>query len=108
MAGMAVRESSRASDAPLRCDHCGRLVRPTEHTRTSYVVDYYSLHSGDGEICSIVGDDGQRGGTYVKLLSRFDVITCRDCYRRAAVQLERERRFHPESEPADEGTHDQR
>ena len=42
----------------LRCDHCGRPVRETQHTRTSYTVDYYTLYSGNGEVCSFTGEDG--------------------------------------------------
>lgn len=95
---MSPRELPRAAELPLRCDHCGRAVRETQHTRTSYAVDYYSVHSGHGEVCSFVGEDGQRGSTYVKLLDRFDVITCAQCYGQAAVQRERDCRFHPERE----------
>jgi len=88
-------------DAALRCDHCGRGVRETLHTRTSYRVDYYTLHSGHGELCTVAGDDRQHTFTYVRLLDRFDVITCSDCYRQAAIQTERDRRFQPEREPHD-------
>jgi hypothetical protein len=98
---MTDRETGRAEPA-LRCDHCGRPVRETQHTRTAYRVDYYSLYSGRGEVCPLIGDEGLRGGTYVRLLDRFDVVTCADCYSRRAVQEERERRFHPEREPDEE------
>ena len=84
-----------------RCDHCGRPVRSTQHTRNGYAVDYYSLHSGHGDVAAFSGDDRTRG-TYVKLRDRFDVITCADCYRRGPVQVERERRFHPERDDADD------
>jgi hypothetical protein len=97
---MPPRDPIRTVESALRCDHCGRVVRETQHTRTSYAVDYYSVHSGHGEICSFIGDDGQRGATYVKLLDRFDVISCVQCYGQAAVQAERERRFQPERESA--------
>ena len=97
---MSPRELARPIDPALRCDHCGRAVHETQHTRTSYTVDYYSLHSGHGEVCSFIGEDGQRGATYVRLLDRFDVVTCAQCYRRAAVQAERDRRFRPERVPA--------
>ncbi len=97
---MHPRELPRAVEPPLRCDHCGRAVRETQHTRTSYTVDYYSVHSGHGEVCSFVGEDGHRGSTYVKLLDRFDVITCVQCYGQTAIQVERDRRFHPEREAA--------
>ena len=97
---MCPRELVRSTEPALRCDHCGRAVSETQHTRTSYTVDYYSVHSGHGEVCSFIGEDGQRGGTYVKLLDRFDVVTCAQCYRHAAVQAERDRRFQPERAPA--------
>ena len=93
---MPPRELVRAVESGLRCDHCGRAVRETQHTRTSYTVDYYSVHSGTGEVCSFVGEDGQRGATYVKLLDRFDVVTCAQCYRQADVRAERDRHFQPE------------
>lgn len=90
-----------ALDPPLRCDHCGRPVHETLHTRTSYRVDYYTLHSGHGELCTTAADDRQHALTYVRLLDRFDVITCSDCYRQAAIQTERNRQFQPEREPHD-------
>jgi hypothetical protein len=90
----------------LRCDHCGRAVRETQHTRTSYTVDYYTLYSGNGEVCSFTGEDGMRGATYVKLLDRFDVITCAECYRQAAVQADLDRRFQPEREHSTEQQRD--
>jgi hypothetical protein len=86
------------AEPSLRCDHCGRAVGETQHTRSSYAVDYYSVHSGHGEVYSLVGEDGQRSATYVRLLDRFDVITCAQCYRQGAVQVERDRRFRPERE----------
>jgi hypothetical protein len=103
---MSPREVVRAIEPPLRCDHCGRAVRETQHTRTSYTVDYYSVHSGHGEVCSFIGEDGQRGATYVKLLDRFDVVTCAQCYRRSAVQAERDRHFQPERAAAGIGQED--
>jgi hypothetical protein len=93
---MPPREPLRAVEATLRCDHCGRVVRETQHTRTDYTVDYYSLYSGHGEISAFVGEDGQRIGSYVKLFDRFDVISCVDCYAQPTVQAELERRFRPE------------
>ena len=90
-------EWPRPPAVSLRCDHCGRSVRGTRHTRTTYEVDYYRLHSGRGERCRVAGDDG-RGLTYVKLLDQFELITCTQCYRRAEVRAVRERRFRPDAE----------
>jgi hypothetical protein len=80
----------------LRCDHCGRSVKETRHTRTSYTVDYYSLHTGAVETCSLVTDDGEHRLTFQRLLRPEEVITCVDCYRRADVQRDRELRFRAE------------
>ncbi|MGD9764104.1 MAG: hypothetical protein AB7V27_10350 [Candidatus Binatia bacterium] len=92
---MSSADIARGAAAALRCDHCGRAVRGTCHTRTTYQVDYYRLHSGRGELCSVLGDFG-RGLTYIRLLEQYDIITCAQCYGREEVQLLRERRFHPE------------
>ena len=81
---------------PLRCEHCGRSVRETQHTRTAYEVDYYSLHTGPVETCSLVLDDGERRVTFQKLLSAEQVITCVDCYARPDVQRARELRYRVE------------
>lgn len=80
----------------LRCDHCGRIVKETRHTRTAYTVDYYSLHTGPVETCSVVIDDGERRLTFQKLLSVEEVVTCVDCYGRTDVQRDRELRFRTE------------
>jgi hypothetical protein len=96
---MASRDASL--DPALRCDHCGRAVHETLHTRTSYRVDYYTLHSGHGELCTVAGDEHHHPLTYVRLVDRFDVITCADCYREGAVQAERDRQFQPEREPSE-------
>ncbi len=85
-----------------RCETCGRPVYATRHTRTDCRVDYYTLFSGHGEVTELAGDERTRGQTYVRLLDRFDVITCADCYQRPEVQAERERRFRPEREASAE------
>lgn len=79
----------------MRCDHCGRPVRGTQHTRTDYRVDFYTLHGGRGEVCALVGNYAQ-GGSYIRLLEPVQLISCVECYGRAAVQAERERCFRPE------------
>jgi hypothetical protein len=93
---MSTRDLPRPPEPTLRCDHCGRPVRETQHTQSAYHVDYYTVFSGNGELCALPGEDRQHGGTYVRLRDRFDVVTCAECYRRAPVQDERDRRFHPE------------
>jgi hypothetical protein len=93
---MPRRELEPAAEPLLRCDHCGRSVRETQHTRSSYTVDYYSVFGGAGEVCSFIGDDGQRGATYVKLLDPRQVTSCVQCYHQAAVQAERNHCFQPE------------
>jgi hypothetical protein len=60
------------------------------------MVDYYSLHTGPVETCSLMSEDGERRLTFQKLLSAEDVITCVDCYRSEDVQRDRELRFRTE------------
>ena len=92
---MVARDAS-SQVTSLRCEHCGRSVRETRHTRTAYEVDYYSLHTGPVETCSLVIDDGDRRVTFQKLLSAEEVITCVDCYARPEVQQARELRYRVE------------
>jgi len=93
---------SPVDSLPLRCDHCGRPVRPTQHTRTDYRVDYYALHGGNGEVCPIIGDYARPDTTYVRLIDRYDIVSCAECYPLPAVQAERERRLRPERGRAEE------
>ncbi len=53
---MHPREPERSPES-LHCDHCGRTVRETQHTRSAYTVDYYSVRGGDGELCSFIGEE---------------------------------------------------
>ena len=78
-----------------RCSHCGRSVEETQHTRTSYRVDYYELHTGDVEPVTVARDDGPPV-TILKLLSANEIVTCADCYREPGVRARRERLFRPE------------
>jgi hypothetical protein len=86
----------------LRCDHCGRPVRGTQHTRTDYRVDYYALHGGHGEVCALVGAAAHHDTTFVRLLDHYNVISCAQCYPLPVVQAERERCFRPEAELTEE------
>lgn len=88
--------ADRSAAPARRCHFCGRAVRPTQHTRTTYAVDYYALHGGRGERCELVGDYGHRAATYIRLLDHYEVITCAQCYAQPRVQAERERLFRPE------------
>lgn len=83
----------------LRCEHCGRVVRETRHTRTTYRVDYYRMHTGDTEAATISRSDRDEVIPYRKLIRLLDIITCADCYGRPAVRQERERLFRPERVP---------
>ena len=83
--------------APLRCNHCGRDVAGTTHTRTTYHVDYYALHTGEVEAVAVQrAADPERKVTVLRLVQPIDVYTCVDCFARPAVRAERERRFRPE------------
>jgi hypothetical protein len=93
-----VRDSSPAHRTNLRCEHCGRAVAETTHTRSDYRVDYYSLATGDVEPCTLTSEDGQYRITFQKLIRPFEMVTCVDCYRDPGVRRDRERRFRPEGE----------
>lgn len=98
---MAVSDVPEQRLAP-RCDHCGRAVQETCHTATSYLVDYYSLHTGEVEESSLTTESGARV-SFFKLLAPVEIITCATCYESAAVRREREQRFRPERSAAREG-----
>ena len=85
-----------------RCNHCGRVVHETVHTRSKCRVDYYELHTGQVEAALMRrGEDGPVQ-VYQRLLVPEQVVTCADCYRNPVIQDERERRFRPELfEPAE-------
>lgn len=81
----------------LRCSHCGRELAETMHTRASYRVDYYALHTGDVEPMTMAPtDESAPLVTFFKLLRPSDVLTCVDCYQQPQVRRERELLFRPE------------
>lgn len=81
----------------LRCHHCGREVGGTVHTRTSYRVDYYGLHTGDVEPTTMArSDDPSDVVTVMRLVRAVEVFTCIDCYRKPAVRRQRELLFRTE------------
>ncbi len=91
---MSVADDAKA---PLRCYHCGREVLQTMHTRSSYRIDYYSLHTGEVEPTTMARtDDPADVVTVMRLIRAIEIFTCADCYRRPAVRRERERLFRPE------------
>src|SRR5262245_42605851 len=94
---MAVTVHSKAA---LRCNHCGREVTETVHTRSSYRVDYYALHTGEVEPVTLPrADETAPLVTVFKLLRASEVVTCAECYRRPDVRAEREILFRPEAAP---------
>jgi len=81
----------------LRCAHCGREVFGTTHTRTTYHVDYYSLHTGDVEPVTIQRpEDAVPLITVLKLVRPTEVFTCVDCYRQTPIREQRDVLFRPE------------
>jgi hypothetical protein len=86
------------SKAALRCNHCGREVTETVHTRSSYRVDYYGLHTGEVEPVVVPrADETMPLVTVFKLLRPSEVVTCVACYQRPEVRAEREGLFRPEA-----------
>lgn len=97
--------SVEGSKGVLHCTHCGREVGETMHTRASYRVDYYSLHTGDVEPATVARrDDPTESMTVLRLIRPVDVFTCAECYRKPSIRDERELTFRPElaSAPAQE------
>jgi len=88
-----------------RCHHCGGEIAETVHTRTSYRVGYYSLHTGDVEPVELIReDDPSTAMTVLRLIRPYDVFTCARCYSDPAVRRARERLFRPELDAAAEQT----
>lgn len=92
-----------AGKVSLHCTHCGRPVGETIHTRSTYAVDYYALHTGVVEPMTIQRSDEPYGSlTVLKLIAPRTVVTCADCYRQPAIRDERDLLFRPERPAADE------
>jgi hypothetical protein len=89
--------SAEGSKGVLHCIHCGREVGETMHMRSSYRVDYYSLHTGDVEPATVARhDDPTESMTVLRLIRPVDVFTCVECYRKPSIRDERELTFRPE------------
>lgn len=71
-------------------------MHETRHTRTSYQVDFYALHTGDTEPVAVYDPRDGTTITVQRLVRPFDVFTCAECYPQPQVQAERERLFRPE------------
>jgi hypothetical protein len=97
-----VTDTHRAAAPRLRCDHCGRPVRETLHTRSSYRVDYYSMHTGPVEPSFFTRHDSDEAFAYLKLIAASEVVSCVDCYRDPRIREERERLFRPERATGEE------
>jgi len=71
------------------------------HTRSTYRVDYYALHTGEVEPTTMArSDDPTEAITVMRLVHAVEIFTCVDCYRQPSVRRERERLFRPELETA--------
>ncbi len=87
----------------LRCHHCGRELAETVHTRLSYRVDYYALHTGEVEPTTVArGEDLAELVTIMRLVRGIEIFTCIDCYRQPHVRRERDLLFRPEQASARE------
>lgn len=86
----SAQTSSPESPAGIRsCRHCGRDVNETVHTRASYVVDGYVLHTGPTDTTVVRRPDSDDVAfVYQRLLRPVTLVTCARCYadpeRRAA------------------------
>jgi hypothetical protein len=71
----------------MQCFHCGRNVRGTIHTRTSYEVDYYLLHTGQTQWEFFLNPKQDLPPfRYLKLTQPIDVLTCVQCYARPEIR----------------------
>ena len=82
MARAADRPSSDASAVPPgSCRHCGCAVAETLHTRASYVVGGFVLHTGPTEPAVVRrGDSDELALVYQRLLRPVTLVTCARCY----------------------------
>ena len=81
----------------LRCHHCNAPVHETVHTRTSYRVGYYDLHTGRVEPATRQLSEHAGPESYLRLVAPVHLVTCADCYARPAIQAEREALFYSEN-----------
>jgi len=73
------------------------------HTRSTYRVDYYALHTGDVEPTTMArSDDPADLVTVMRLVRAIEIFTCADCYRQPSVRRERELLFRTELQAPDE------
>jgi hypothetical protein len=87
-----------------RCHHCGREVAETMHTRSTYRVDYYALHTGEVEQTTMArSDDPADLMTVMRLVHAIEIFTCVDCYRQPSVRRARERLFRAELQVVPDG-----
>ena len=71
----------------MQCYHCGREVQGTVHTRKSYWVDYYRLHTGHSEWDFLVNPKPDAPPLrYLRLTHPTDILTCIDCYDRPEIR----------------------
>ncbi|MGC8578522.1 MAG: hypothetical protein ACP5QW_01210 [bacterium] len=68
----------------LYCSVCGRSVNPTVHLKDHYIVDYYVEVTGDTERVSIAIEEQDKiiNKTYLKLITRKEIIRCIDCIKK--------------------------
>ena len=67
--------------AERRCDQCGRLVKETMHSRASYAVDCFALHTGETEPAVVRRSDSDEVAlVFQRLVRPVLLITCADCY----------------------------
>ena len=101
---MSVSDHTGSGAAPhsqlagTHCRQCGRLVRETMHTRVSYRVDGFALHTGETEEAIVRRSDSDEIAlVYRRLVRPVVVLTCCDCYAEPASR----RRHQSWAYPAD-------
>ena len=85
---MSQPAAHRETGAPpaLRCIRCGAAVEGTRHTRTTYTVGYYLLHTGRTTEVTLLGRDDEAPITYRRMLDSVDVVSCPGCFDEPAIR----------------------
>ncbi len=70
-----------------RCQHCGRAVRYTVHTREVATVDYYRTVTGTPRVDSIEDPSGSGAALRIVRVDEVrELLTCRDCWLTPSIQ----------------------
>ena len=74
-------DPGESSSAPAaRCTKCGAAVTGTRHTRTTYTVGHYSLHTGRTVEATVRRGEDEAPAVYRRLVEPVEVVSCPTCF----------------------------